>query len=1116
MALVSPGVEVNVIDESFYTPASAGTVPMIFVVSAENKANASGTGVASGTLKSNAGRPFLLTSQRELGDLFGDPTFYSDNNNNMIHGSELNEYGLQTAYSLLGVTNRVYVTRADLDVSKLTPSATAPGGEPADGTYWFDTQVSDFGLLEWNAQPVSADGGQSFTILDPIVITEDADLDLSNAPLESIGGVGDYAVVAATTMNRVWYKNDTGTWVEVGSPEWQWSWPTVRGSASNPTLTTSDSIDINGQPVVLSGSTVADLATTINTLSIPGISAGAVDGAIEIYVNSNAASDGTNPDGLLAIQNTSGDILGSVGITATDGDTRYAAPKLNIDPHTVVPRFKNTDDVTDAFAPVDGFSARPTGSIWLKTTTPNGGANFSVKQWNAETNLWESRFAPLYKTNSAALFNLDRSGGGANLDIGDLYVRANVDNVDPALANYKIFRRVSAGATTISSKKIVSGTLEVGSSNNEFTMAETLINRAEFSESKLVSFTSTGASSDAAALAAAINGAGFVNIRASVTAQNRVEISHRIGGDIQIVDIDGTLTEMGFEPSTTDNLYLTPGTLSSTIPAAYTATNWKVLSYTASNDEPLDLTADGELWYSSVIDEVDILYHNGDDWVGYRDTTAYPGTDSAGPSIGASAPTTQLNGDALVDNDIWIDTSELENFPTIYRWNATLEEWIQIDSTDQTSEEGIVFADARWSDAGSNSEAASIEDLLLSNYKDPDAPDPNLYPRGMLLWNLRRSGFNVKRFERNYINTAQDNIRFPIETTQGIDFYSLEGADQAMQDYYPHRWVTESGNQEDGSGTFGRLAQRKVVIQRLQSLVNSNQEIRDEESRFFNLMATPGYPELIGEMVTLNYDRRLSAFVVGDTPARLTPDATSLNEWATNVRLAVEDNDQGAVSFDEYLGMYYPWGFTSDNAGNNVVVPPSHMALRTLILNDQVAFPWFAPAGTRRGGVTNATSSGYINSEGEFVPVALNTGQRDVLYSNSINPITFLSGSGLVVFGQKTRARNASALDRINVARLVVYMRVQLERLVKPYLFEPNDKITRDQVKAAADAFLLELVSLRGLYDFLSVCDESNNTPARVDRNELYLDIAIEPVKAIEFIYIPLRIKNTGEIATLG
>ena len=83
-------------------------------------------------------------------------------------------------------------------------------------------------------------------------------------------------------------------------------------------------------------------------------------------------------------------------------------------------------------------------------------------------------------------------------------------------------------------------------------------------------------------------------------------------------------------------------------------------------------------------------------------------------------------------------------------------------------------------------------------------------------------------------------------------------------------------------------------------------------------------------------------------------------------------------------------------------------------------------------------------------------------------------------------------------------------------MFEPNDKITRDQIKAAADQLMLELVSLRALYDFVTVCDESNNTPARIDKNELYLDVAIEPVKAIEFIYIPLRIKNTGEIAALG
>ena len=83
-------------------------------------------------------------------------------------------------------------------------------------------------------------------------------------------------------------------------------------------------------------------------------------------------------------------------------------------------------------------------------------------------------------------------------------------------------------------------------------------------------------------------------------------------------------------------------------------------------------------------------------------------------------------------------------------------------------------------------------------------------------------------------------------------------------------------------------------------------------------------------------------------------------------------------------------------------------------------------------------------------------------------------------------------------------------------MFEPNDKITRDEIKQATESLMIELVGLRALYDFLVVCDETNNTPARIDRNELYVDIAVEPVKAVEFIYIPLRLKNTGEIASLG
>ena len=1115
MALVSPGVEVNVIDESFYTPAAAGTVPMVFVATASNKTKSSGTGVAAGTLKANAGRPYLITSQRELGETFGDALFYSDNNGNMIHGGELNEYGLQTAYSALGVSNRVYVVRADLDTAELTASATAPGGEPADGAYWLDTSISDYGILQWNGAAATTTGGQSFTSKTPTVLTVVTDLTgetEGNAPKASIGQIGDYAVDANDDMNRLYFKSpgapgfdatpavNAGTWVEVGSDEWKRSWPAARGTGTGD-LTTNGSISINGEDVILTaGTTIAEYAAIINASGIAGVSAAVVDNSIELYADSTSDADGAGGEpanGAIAIAAGTGTLLTELGLTAGT----YSSPRLEAAPHTSVPEFKSSDTLS-----------APSGSVWVKTTTPNGGANISVKTYNVATQLWSTVTAPLYNTPALAIYGLDKTGGGTNLEAGTLYIKTNVDELDDPIGNYKVYTRAVTGATSITSPSVVAAPARDGETYT-FTMSESRANKAPLDPAQTVSVTipATSTAADSELFAAAINAKGFVNIVALVDSQNRLVIQHKLGGEIYMVDTDGGLAAIGFDAAITANLYTGPNA------TGLVASNWKPLVYTASGSEPLNLPAQGQLWYSSVVDEVDILVHNGDTWVGLNyvggtglstDSSPYSGTNAEGPMVSATAPIEQDNGDPLVEGDIWVSTADVENYPAIYRYNGTLSEWVLLDKTDQTTENGVLFADARQGDTGGTQDdapSATIAELLVSDYVDTDAPDPALYPKGMLLWNLRRSGFNVKRFERNYIDTAAKNVR-----QGGVD----AGASMAL--YYPHRWVTDSGNQADGSGSFGRHAQRKSVVQALQALVNSNQRIRDEESRQFNLIATPGYPELIGEMITLNYDRRLTAFVVGDTPFRLTPDATSLNEWATNVKLALEDNDNGAVSFDEYMAMYYGSGFTSDNFGNNIVVPPSYMALRTIILNDQVAFPWFAPAGTRRGGVSNATSSGYINSEGEFVSVALNTGQRDTLYSNAINPITFLAGAGLVVFGQKTRARNASALDRVNVARLTVYLRGQLELLAKPYLFEPNDKITRDQVKAAADALLLELVALRALYDFLVVCDESNNTPARIDRNELYLDIAIEPVKAIEFIYIPLRIKNTGEIAALG
>ena len=1123
MALVSPGVQVSVIDESFYTPAEPGTLPMIFVATAANKQNGAGTGVAPGTTAAKIGTPYLLTSQRDLADTFGDPIFKTDSNNNAIHGGELNEYGLQAAYSYLGIANRAYVVRAGVDLAELTATATAPAANPAAGTYWLDTSTTLWGIQEWNGASI-LNSGQVFTNKVPYVITDTTETSNTGSlstngysgviPASTVGKVGDYAVVATSTLNRIFYRNTSGTWVLVGSDPWTKSWPTITGTASNPSFAGTAAITINGTSVTVNSSdTVTDVASTINGLLITGVTAEAVDGRLEIYSDgTGSASNDSTLGGDILI---GGDAtrLSELGITAGT----YYPPALTIDKHTNIPEYKTGDTYT-----------RPTGSIWIKTTTPNLGANYRVKEWNNTTELWESVDAPIYANNQTALYELDRANGGTSLLTGDLYVESNVAGDARPLATFKLMRRNDVAPVSITSAKIIAGSISSGTSS--FTVQSTDNNQLAFNTAVTVTGIYTGATSDAGILASAINDANIENVSATVNAQNKVVISHALGGEIRFVDTDGVLTEAGYTPfvdatSGTPNLSYVPGTTSATNPLQLQASLWKVLTYTASNNEVTATTADGRLWYNSIVDEVDLLVHNGSEFVGYlydgssgQSATASPyynaddalQTDPAGPIVSASTPTLQSDGTALVTGDIWISTSDLENYPKIYKFNGARTDvpianrWFIVDTGDQTSEDGILFADVRYNTSGANSnQAGDIDDLLASDYVDPDSPDPALYPKGMLLWNLRRSGFNVKKYVRNYINTAGKNGRFG------------SGDGESMELYHANRWVTESGNQEDGSGTFGRKAQRKVVVQALQALVNSNEDIRDDESRLFNLMSTPGYPELIGEMKSLNYDRGLTAFVLGDSPFRLTSDATSINNWATNTNQAVEDNDNGLVTSDPYLAVYYPSGFTSDNFGNNVVVPPSHMMMRTIALSDQVSFPWFAPAGTRRGGITNASSTGYLNSEGEFVATSLNEGQRDTLYANAVNPITFITGAGLVAFGQKTRQLTASSLDRINVARLVIYLRSQLNTLAKPYLFEPNDKITRDEIKQATESLLLELVGQRALYDYLVVCDESNNTPARIDRNELYLDIAIEPVKAIEFIYIPLRLKNTGEIAGL-
>ena len=1066
MALISPGIQVTVTDETNFLPAATNSVPFILIATAENKPSSSGPGIAPGTLASNANNTFLITSQRELVNTFGNPAFYTTATGTPLNGYELNEYGLLAAYSVLGISNRAYIQRANIDLGELIGTLTRPSGSPAAGAYWLDTSESVIGIFEWNAQT------GLFSKKDPIVVDRDSDLDTvfvggveSKVPKTSVGSIGDYAIVVVNSSNPVYYKNQQNEWVLVGSNEWKSSWPTVLGSVTSPIIETDLTLTINGEFInIAAAESLSQIVDAIDNAGVTGVSAQIVNGRLAFFADSSAASDGSSEDGAIDIFGT---VLAVVGIE----EGRYETIELQQSRHTQIPKWRTTDP-------------RPTGSVWHKTTPVNLGTDLSLKQFDSESATFVQRNAPLFLSRAAANFELDPAAGGRNIPVNTVF--ALIDPSENGTFTLKLYRRSQEGTTIITGTQI-DPTMEDG---DQIEISVSQSGSSELTNPVLIEVTGT----TAADFAANISAAGIPNITAAVTPTGQFQLTHTQGGIIKVTEVIGNpLSDVGI---TTDLVTVEQG---NTVDDFWLSA-WTALSYDAATSAPGQDPVNGQKWYWTAIDQIDIMVSDGQNWRGYRNVVEdirgfnLSLTDSLGPIAAGSAPRTQRDGSDLVYGDLWVDTSDLENYPRIYRWEPVdnVDRWVLLDNSDQTTENGIVFADARWSNNNSTDPVVDpiipISAMSVSDYLDLDAPSPLLYPEGTLLFNTRRSGYNVKEFRVNYFNAAT----FP-----------------GFIDQNPAAWVTAVGNRNDGSPYMGRKAVRQLIVQAMKSAVDTNTDIR-EDQRQFNLIAAPGYPELIDNMVALNNERRNTAFVIGDTPLRLTPDGNSILQWAAGQG----DPADILTTSDPYMGVFYPSCQTFDLSNNSVVQPASHMMLRTFIRNDNVAFPWLAPAGQRRGTVDNARSLGYVDPvTGSFVPTGLRAGLRDTLYENRINPITFIPGAGITNFGNKTTQGIPSALDRINVARLVAFIRGRLELLAAGFLFEPNDTITRNEVKNAVESLLNDLVAKRGIYDYLVVCDESNNTPSRIDRNELYVDIAIEPVKAVEFIYIPVRIKNTGEIA---
>jgi hypothetical protein len=1256
MALTSPGVEVTIIDQSQYLPAPTGTVPLVIFATAQNKANPTGTGVAQGTTAANANKLFQVTSQRDLVTLYGTPFFYTTTNGTPIQGYELNEYGLLAAYSVLGVTNRIFALRADIDLGSLVGQTGRPTGDAENGTYWFDVLNSTFGIFEWNATT------QKFTNKQPIVLT-DSTFVVGDFPSQAIGAIGDYAqltfpIVEAFSHDSekdLFYKNKDNEWIVVGTSEWQMSWPTITSTISNPTLINGDfEITLSGSSTatitVSSTDTVYDIAGQINSLGWTWLNADVENGKLNIY--SGQKTYDFNPI-YVSISSTTLGLLTALGIPAGT----YYVPDFVYGTSAQMPLWQSTGD-----------TPRPNGSVWLKINAAGNGLNFNFSRYNSASGTWVSQPVLNFPTTPIALASLDPTGG-KNIPLGTLvniYNAALATEYPPFISsiNTYTFVRTATGPT------IVVGTVtEPVISSGILTVRVSLPNNDLPSQQYYVVIDSP----DATDFVTAWSATNIPYTQASITTDGAISLTHTLGGDIYVTDVSlptmftgsingttltvtevmqgiisqseilfspilpsplsitaqltgipggvgsyqldgstvrsevpmyqipanmgestGILNDIGMIPISTPHctsvyenilqnllvpdassgsgtgLELTlrwqagyinyegvsnPGVgyvigdtvtfygtnFNGTNPAnnvvfritdvngaggvigltwisgyvPYTNVlgimNFEILDYIANEGAPVSVPANNTNWFYSVVDQVDIMVNTSTGWKGYKnveyDENGFPtpgstfNTDPNGPIISATEPTTQSDGTTLVYGDIWIDTSDLELYPLINRWQSVedVDRWVLIDNTDQITSSGVVFADARWATNGNTNPAndpiPTIKSLLTSNYLDLDAPDANIYPVGMLLFNTRRSGYNVKQFKVNYFNS----VSFPDE--------SLPAEKDA--------WVTASGLQFNGAPYMGRKAQRNMVVQALREAIDTNTDIRDEDNQL-NLIATPNYPELQQNMVLLNNDRGNTGYILGDTPLGLPDDATAIQAWATNAAGAVTTGEDGCVTRDTYLGLFYPSGLASDLSGNLVVVPPSHMMLRTFVRNDAIAYPWFAAAGVRRGTIDNATNIGYLNrNTGEFVTTKTRIGIRDVLYTNFINPLVFFTGNGLLNYGNKTSFNSQSALDRTNVARLIAFIRRQLTIAARPFVFEQNDSLTRKQIQGVVQSLMIDLVAKRGIYDYIVICDESNNTPARIDRNELWVDVAIEPVKAAEFIYIPVRVLNTGAVSAV-
>ena len=316
---------------------------------------------------------------------------------------------------------------------------------------------------------------------------------------------------------------------------------------------------------------------------------------------------------------------------------------------------------------------------------------------------------------------------------------------------------------------------------------------------------------------------------------------------------------------------------------------------------------------------------------------------------------------------------------------------------------------------------------------------------------------------------------------------------------------TASMPQAGTSGTFGAAIGNNIsanmkfydqISGNIQGLTGSDYNnminlLSNVDDYKFNVLLTPGLtdanaPSQVTSIISNTQDRGDSIYVL---------DLVNYNSSVSSVISAGQSRDTS------YAASYWPWVQVVDpDLGKNVWVPASTVIGGVYAFNDKVAEPWFAPAGINRGGLGTV-----IRAERK-----LTSNDRDDLYQGKVNPIATFPSSGVVVYGQKTLQNKPSALDRVNVRRLLISLKSYISQVALNLVFEQNTVATRNNFLAQVNPYLESVQQRQGLYAFRVIMNESNNTADVIDRNELVGAIYLQPTKTAEFIYLDFNITPTG------